>query len=302
MSQKSLQGKVAIVTGANTGIGLVTAKELAKSGAHTFLACRSEEKTMPVVEQIKSETGNKQVEFLRLDLASLESVRACATAFRERDLPLHILINNAGVAGYSDLTEDGFELSFGVNHLGHFALTTELLSILKESSPARIVNVSSMSHYRAKAIDYSRLRSRASTVTGMPEYEVSKLANVLFTQELSRRLEGTGVTTYALHPGVIASDIWRHIPAILRGPFKLISKAFMLTVEEGAKTNLYCAMAPELENESGKYYDDCKERRANRVTLDENMAKELWARSAEWVDSNRHPANEPKEVLQSGSI
>ena len=159
-----------------------------------------------------------------------------------------------------------------------------------------------MSHYRAKAIDYSRLRSRASTVTGMPEYEVSKLANVLFTQELSRRLEGTGVTTYALHPGVIASDIWRHIPAILRGPFKLISKAFMLTVEEGAKTNLYCAMAPELENESGKYYDDCKERRANRVTLDENMAKELWARSAEWVDSNRHPANEPKEVLQSGSI
>lgn len=279
----TLENKVAIVTGANTGIGEVTARELAALGAHTFLACRNVGQTETVIEAIKKKTGNQKVERLALDLASFESVRACVDEFKSRDLPLHLLVNNAGVAGLTGLTHDGFELAFGVNHLGHFLLTLELLELLKASSPARIVNVSSTAHYNAKGIDYTILREASQSVTGLPAYEVSKLANVLFTQELSRRLENTGVTTYALHPGVIASDIWRHVPAIVRPIFKLVSKLVMLDVEDGAKTNLYCATAPELEDVSGKYFDDCREKEPNRVTKDASLAQELWEKSTQWT-------------------
>ena len=193
--------------------------------------------------------------FLALDLADLASVRAAAAAFLALDEPLHVLINNAGVAGRRGLTRDGFELIFGVNHLGHFAFTAALLDSLI-SSRARIVNVASDAHYQATGIDFDRLHRPARSVAAMREYAVSKLCNVLFTEELARRLAGTGVTAYALHPGVVASDIWRRVP----WPVRPLVTRRMLTIDQGAQTSLYCATAPELAQVSGRYYEQCAER------------------------------------------
>jgi retinol dehydrogenase-12 len=273
-----LEGRVALVTGANTGIGRVTATELARAGARVLLACRSAEKAAPVVDEIRRGTGSDAVEFVPLDLASLASVRACAAAFLRRDLPLHILINNAGLAGQRGLTADGFEVAFGVNHLGHFLLTLLLIERIEASAPARVVTVSSHAHRRASGIRWERLRAPTRTLTAFDEYGVSKLANLLFSAELSRRA-GAGVTTYALHPGVIASDIWRRVPA----PLRVLAKAFMRSPEEGARTQLHCATAPELAGETGQYYTDCRPLQPSRVAQDPQLAAELWSRSMDWV-------------------
>ncbi len=280
-SSEDLQGQVHLVTGANTGIGRETAIALARRGAHVFLACRSEERTQPVVDAIKAQDGGGKGEFLALDLASLQSVRACAQSFLALDLPLHVLVNNAGLAGHRGATADVFELTFGVNHLGHFLLTQLLLDKLKDSAPARIVNVSSRSHYSAKGIDFGALRKPQSQVVGLGAYEVSKLANVLFTVELARRLEGSGVTTYALHPGVVASDVWRRIP----WPFRSLAKLFMISNEQGAQTSLYCATSPEAGQETGLFYDKSRTKTPSPVSQDVPLAAELWAKSEEWTTS-----------------
>jgi retinol dehydrogenase-12 len=274
-----LAGRTYFVTGANTGIGKVTALELARRGGKVWLACRSESKTRPVIDEIRKATGNDQVEFLALDLGDLDSVRTCARAFLAKGEPLHVLINNAGLAGQRGLTASGFEIAFGTNHVGHFLLTTLLLPLLRKSAPARIVNVASTAHYGAKkGIDFEAVKRPTRSITGLDEYAVSKLANVLFTQELARRLEGSGVTTYALHPGAIASDVWRKVP----WPVRPMMKLFMKSTEDGAKTTLMCATDPALASVSGRYYDDCKERTPSRVTTPE-LAKELWERSEAWT-------------------
>ena len=275
-----LSGKTYVITGASSGIGKITARELARRGAHVIVACRSVERTQPVIDEIKRETGNPQVELVALDLADLASVRRCADELLARKIPIHGLINNAGLAGSRGTTKDGFELTFGTNHLGHYLLTRLLLDRIKESGPARIVNVASASHYQARRIDWDALRAKTRSRTGLPEYAVSKLSNVLFTKELARRLEGTNVTTYALHPGVVATDVWRRVP----GPVRWVMKKFMVTPEEGAQTSIRCATAPELATETGRYYDrDGKERRPNKLADDEALAKQLWTRSAEWT-------------------
>jgi NAD(P)-dependent dehydrogenase (short-subunit alcohol dehydrogenase family) len=279
-----LKGKNAIVTGANTGIGRITAVELARAGARVWLACRSRDKTQPVIDEIVAAGG--KAEFLALDLADLASIRDSAKAFLATGEPLHLLVNNAGLAGQRGLTKDGFELTFGVNHLGPFLFTQLLIDRLKASAPARIVNVASTAHYDAKGIDWAALQKPTRTVTGMFEYRISKLGNVLFTRELARRLEGSGVTTYALHPGVIASDIWRKVP----WPVRPIMHRFMKTPEEGAQTSLYCATAPELSAVTGAYYDDRKERKPSKIALDDDLAKELWRRSEEWISGSGTPA------------
>lgn len=280
MSSTDLQGKTFVITGANTGIGKITARELARRGAHVILACRSADKTQPVIDEIVRETGNDKLEFVALDLADLASVRRCAEQLLARNIPIHGLINNAGLAGSRGTTKDGFELTFGTNHLGHYLLTRMLLDRIKQSGPARIVNVASASHYQAKAINWEALRKKTKSRTGLPEYAVSKLSNVLFTKELARRLEGTNVTTYALHPGVVATDVWRRVPS----PVRWVMKKFMVTPEEGAQTSIRCATDPELANETGRYYDrDGKERRPNKLANDEQLAAELWVRSAEWT-------------------
>jgi retinol dehydrogenase-12 len=275
-----LANKTFIVTGANTGIGKVTAHELAKLGAHVILACRSAEKTQPVIDEIKRETGNDRVEFVQLDLGDLASVRRCADELLARKTPIHGLVNNAGLAGQRGKTKDGFEIQFGTNHLGHYLFTRLLLDRIRESGPARIINVASHSHYSAKAIDWTALREPTKSTTALREYGVSKLANVLFTKELARRLEGSNVTTYALHPGVVATDVWRRVPR----PFRWVMKKFMVTAEQGAQTSIKCATAPELANETGLYYDQHgREKRPSRLAGDTQLAQELWTKSAEWT-------------------
>ena len=271
-------GRTFLVTGANTGIGRATAEELARRGARVYVACRSRAKGEEAVSAIKAGTGSDAVWFLALDLTDLDSVRSCAAAFLARDEPLHVLVNNAGVAGKRGLTRQGFELMFGVNHLGHFALTQLLLERLTASGPARVVTVASDAHYSARGIDFDALRRPARGITGLREYAVSKLCNVLFTQELARRTTGTGVTTYALHPGVVASDIWRQVP----WPIRPIITRRMISVEEGAATSLYCATAPEVAQDTGLFYDKCAQRAPSAVATPE-LAAELWKHSEEWT-------------------
>ncbi|MEO8655620.1 MAG: SDR family NAD(P)-dependent oxidoreductase, partial [Ramlibacter sp.] len=213
-------------------------------------------------------------------LGDLASVRQCAQAFLARGLPLHLLVNNAGLAGQKGLTASGFELAFGVCHVGHFLLTSLLLDQLKASAPARIVVVSSTAHRRAKeGIAFDMLHQPTVGLSGFPEYAVAKLANVLFASELGRRLRGSGVTTYSLHPGLVASDVWRVLP----WPIPSLIKPFMLSVQEGAATSLYCATSPECASQSGLYYDKCKAVSPSRVARDAQLAKKLWDASEEWI-------------------
>ena len=270
---QDLQGKTFLVTGGSSGIGRATAVDLGRRGGKVFIATRNEEKTKPVLDEI-----GENAEYLHLDLGDLDSVRQCAKEFLARNEPLHVLINNGGVAGQRGLTANGFELAFGVNHLGHFALTTALLDRLAESAPARIVNVSSDSHYQAKGIDFAAVRRPTASVTGMREYSVSKLSNVLFTQELARRLDGRGVTAYALHPGVVASEIWRRVP----WPVRPLIKLRMISPEEGARTSLYCATSPEVADVTGRFYDHSREREPSAVAT-AALAGELWQRSEAWI-------------------
>ena len=282
-----LRDRTFLVTGANTGIGRVTAETLARRGGKVFLACRSEEKARPVLEGIRGAGGT--AEFLALDLGSLASVRAAAAAFLARGEPLHVLVNNAGLAGSRGTTTDGFELLFGTNHLGPFLLTTLLLPRLRESATsgpagkrgARIVNVSSKAHYQAEGIDWDALRKPTRTLTSLDEYGVSKLCNVLFTRELSRGKAGMGVHSYALHPGVIASDIWRKIP----WPIRPLMLRGMKTVVEGAQTSLHCATSPAVAGQDGRYYDDCQEKQPARIAEDVALAKTLWEKSEAWTAS-----------------
>jgi retinol dehydrogenase-12 len=236
---------------------------------------------------IRASTGNSSVWVLPLDLADLDSVRACAASFLARGEPLHVLVNNAGLAGVRIVTAQGFEIAFGVNHLGHFLLTNSLLGLLESSAPARVVNVSSDSHYAAKGIDFDALRRPAPGITGMPAYSVSKLCNVLFTQELARRTAGTGLTTYALHPGVVASEMFRRVP----WPVRPIIMRRMLSVTEGAQTSLYCATSPDVASDSGKFYEKCAEKTPSRVATPE-LGRVLWERSEEWT-APYLAANEP---------
>jgi retinol dehydrogenase 12 len=271
-------GQTYLITGANTGIGFATARELAGRDGRVFIASRSAAKGEAAVAAIKAATGNDAVFWLALDLADLDSVRACAKEFLDRGEPLHVLINNAGVAGQQGLTRQGFELTFGVNHLGHFALTSALTPLLTASAPARIVNVASDSLYRARGIDWDALRRRGRGLTGMPQYSVAKLCNLLHVQELARRLDGSGVTVYALHPGVVASDIWRRIP----WPVRPLMTRRMLTTEQGAVTSLHCATSPSVAAETGRYYDECQVRDHSAVATPE-LAERLWKYSTEWT-------------------
>ncbi|MBZ0237682.1 MAG: SDR family oxidoreductase [Deltaproteobacteria bacterium] len=279
-----LTGRCFVVTGANTGIGKETARALAQRGAHLVLACRSEEKTRPVLDELRAESPAAELEFVALDLGDLGSVRACATELLRRDHPIHVLVNNAGLASVRGRTRDGFELAFGTNHLGHYLLTRLLLERIERSAapgrPARIVNVSSHSHYSADTIDFEAVQQASKSVTGLHEYEVSKLANVLFTKELARRLDPAKVTAYALHPGVIASDIWqRRVPRFLSA----VPRLFMKSTKDGARTSVYCATSVDIANHTGRYYADCKEKRPNRAADDVELARALWEKSAAWV-------------------
>jgi retinol dehydrogenase-12 len=278
-SGKPLSGRVALVTGANTGIGRVTARELAKLGAKVFVACRSLARTQAALDEINAVAGAGAAEWLELDLGDFDSIRACAKAFLARGQALHLLINNAGVAGARGLSKSGFEVAFGVNHVGHFLLTRLLTDHIKSSAPARIVTVASRAHRMAKGIDFEAVRQSTRSISAVPEYATSKLANILFSAELARRLAGSGVNTYSLHPGVVASDIWRSVPWPLRPLVKLRG----ISNDEGAKTTLYCATSGKTAEQSGLYYNKCAVTEPTAVARDFNLAAELWKRSEEWT-------------------
>ena len=276
-----LKGRTFLVTGGNTGIGYATALELARRGGRVHIACRSAVRGKAAVAAIAAATAPGRVSCLPLDLADLASVGQAVVAFLRLGEPLHVLINNAGVGGQRGQTAQGFETHFGVNHLGHFALTAGLLPLLRASAPARVVTVASDAHYAARGVDFDAARRATRSLTGMPEYAVSKLCNVAFTQELARRETeaDSGVTAYTLHPGVIASEIWRRVPQ----PARWLMTRRMRSTTEGAQTSLYCATAPELADQTGRYYEDSRERRPSDMAT-RDLAADLWSRSAAWTN------------------
>ncbi|HVM09781.1 MAG TPA: SDR family oxidoreductase [Acidimicrobiales bacterium] len=275
-----------LITGANTGIGLATAKELARRGGRVLVGARSAEKGRAAVDAIVRDTGNERVDVLTVDLGDLASVVSAARGFFDSGRPLHVLVNNAGVGGQKGRTAQGFEIHFGVNHLGHFLLTNLLLDRLRESArsagrPSRVVNVSSDAHYQAGGVPFDDLRSEPS-LTGVKEYAVSKLCNVLFAEELARRVPADELVSVSLHPGVIASDIWRRVP----GPARWLMKRFMKSTDEGAETSVFCATAPEVDTTTGAFYDNCRVKAASPVVTPE-LGRLLWERSEEWTKEFR---------------
>ena len=272
-----LDGTTVVITGASSGIGAATARALAAQGAQVLLACRSESRAAGVLDELAG-AGTPALGVVPVDLGDLDSVRGAADAIAERLPRFDVLINNAGLAGTRGVTSSGFELAFGTNHIGHFLLTTRLLDALGDGAPRRVVTVASKSHYQTKGIDFDAVRRPTHSKTGMPEYAVSKLANVLFSQELARRVAGRGIHTYVLHPGVIASEIWRSVP----WPVRPVMTRFMKSPEEGARTSVYCATSPEIADDTGRYYSDCSVKEPNPAATPE-LGAELWRRSEEWT-------------------
>ena len=270
-----LMGRVCLVTGATAGIGAVSARELARMGATVVGVGRNPDKCATVGERVKSETGNPQVEFLSADLSSQAQVRRLAEAFKQKYDRLEVLVNNAG-AYYLTRQDcvDGIELTFALNHLGYFLLTNLLLDLIKASAPARIVNVSSNAHQSAR-MDFASLKG-GGFYNSWAAYSQSKLANLLFTYELARRLEGTGVTVNALHPGFVASSFAHNNGWLVAWGTKVAQKLAGRTREEGARTVIYLATSPEVEGISGKYFIDEKVVDSSPVSYDETSAKRLW--------------------------
>ncbi|XP_052822983.1 retinol dehydrogenase 14-like [Octopus bimaculoides] len=282
-----LDGKTVIVTGANTGLGKQTALECAKRNARVIMACRNLEKAEAAAKVIRDATkdsGKNEVVVRELDLSSFKSVRKFCARINEEEPHLNILVNNAGVYRCPSLyTEDEVETHFQVNHLGHFLLTTLLLDLLKKSAPSRIVVLSSFM-YKDARIDFEDINWKVN-YNGTEAYKSSKLANVWFCRELSKRLEGSGVNVYCVNPGIVLTDIMRHtVPQFFRY-FDCISRLFFKTPAQGAQTTLYCILFEKLQNESGYYYSNCSQEDLNSNGLNEDGAKRLWEVSEKAVES-----------------
>ncbi|XP_068609563.1 retinol dehydrogenase 14b isoform X2 [Brachionichthys hirsutus] len=281
-----MRGKTVIVTGANCGIGKALAGELLKVQARVIMACRDQRSAEEAAEDIKSRAGPEQGEVIvkHLDLASFGSIRAFCKDINEEESKIDVLVNNAGVyqCPYAK-TEDGFELQLGVNHLGHFLLTHLLLDLLKTAAPSRIVVVSSKL-YKYGRINFDDLNSENNYDKAFC-YGQSKLANLLFTLELARRLEGTGVSVNALTPGIVRTRLGRHvkIPVLAKPLFLLASFVFFKSPLEGAQTPLYLACSPEVEGVSGKCFANCEEEELMAKATDDEAAKRLWDLSRRMV-------------------
>ncbi|XP_050806863.1 LOW QUALITY PROTEIN: retinol dehydrogenase 14 [Gopherus flavomarginatus] len=276
-----MRGKTVIVTGANSGLGRATAAELLRMQARVIMGCRDRGRAEQAAREIRAELGAQaeggELVIRELDLASLRSVRSFCQRVLQEEPRLDVLINNAGIFQCPYMkTEDGFEMQFGVNHLGHFLLTNLLLGLLKSSAPSRIVVVSSKL-YKYGEINFEDLNSEISYNKSFG-YSRSKLANILFTRELARRLEGTGVTVNVLHPGIVRTNLGRYmnIPLLAKPLFNLVSWAFFKTPLEGAQTSIYLASSAEVEGVSGKYFGDCKEEELLPKAMDDLVARKLW--------------------------
>ncbi|KAM9801203.1 uncharacterized protein ACB057_008268 [Neosynchiropus ocellatus] len=303
LSPTQLSGKTAVVTGGNTGIGKTTALGLARRGARVILACRNKEKAEAAAFDIRRESGNNQVLFIQLDLASVASIRTFVDTFLESEPRLDILINNAGVMGCGR-TVDGFDLTLGVNHLGHFLLTNLLLDRLHQCRPSRVVTVSALLH-RFGAVDFSSLTAHRdaacvqSTWRMIQAYCNSKLCNVLFTRELANRLDGSSVTCYCLHPGLIDTELCRRMSWWQLLLLQPIAKLLFLDPESGCQTTLHCALQEGLEPLSGRYFSNCTHQQVGAKGRDDALAKKLWEVSERLVGLTRAPSAPASRLVSS---
>ncbi len=268
-----MNGKICMVTGANAGIGKVTARELAKMGAHVVMVCRSAERGEAAKKEV-TQTATGQVDLMIADLSSQASIRALAATYLEKYDRLDVLINNAGVL-FMERSEsvDGLEMTFALNHMGYFLLTDLLLDKIKASAPARIVNVSSMAHSRG-AINFDDLQAEQK-FGGMDVYSSSKLANILFTTELARRLDGTDVTANSLHPGFVRSNFGDNNGRLMKIVMP-IAKLFAINTDKGAETSIYLASSPEVEGVTGLYFVKKKAVTPSEAAQETAVAERLW--------------------------
>jgi retinol dehydrogenase 12 len=278
-SATQMHGKVCMVTGATSGIGLVTAHALARQGSTLIVVGRNPERGAATVSRIQQETGNTAVELMVADLSAQAQVQRLASEVQSRFARLDVLINNAGALfTRRQLSHDGIEMTFALNHLAYFLLTNLLLDSLKASDSARIVNVSSEAH-RGARLDFSDLQGQ-HRYSGWRAYGRSKLANIMFTYELARRLEGTNVVANALHPGFVATNFGRNNRSITAMFFRIAQLA-AISPEKGAQTIIYLASAPEVKGITGKYFVKQKSVRSSRISYDHAAAERLWQVSAE---------------------
>ncbi len=274
-----MEGKVVLLTGGNSGLGKATALSLASMGADLTIVCRDPGRGDRARREIAEKSGNASVSLLVADLLLLKEVRRAASEFRSSHARLDVLINNAGsnFPGYAE-TEDGLERTMALNYFAPFLLTNLLLDSLEKSAPSRIVNVSSAAHYGAR-IDPDDINGGGKTgMGGAGAYARSKLALILFTNELARRLQGRGVTVNCLHPGVVRTHIWAHSGVF--SPLARVASLFMLSPEEGAKTQIYLASSAEVEGVTGKYFEKCEPKRSSEASYDDAIARKLWEVSA----------------------
>ena len=294
MANNNMQGKVCLVTGSSSGIGKVTARELARMGATVVMVCRNRAKGEAARAEIKGDSGNAQVDLIVADLSELSEARRVASEFKQRYTQLHVLVNNAGaINAERKVTTDGLEATFATNYLAPFLLTLLLLDVLKASTPTRIVNVSSSGHTSGK-IDFADLQG-TQRYSFMKAYTQSKLAQLYFTYELASQIEGTGVTVNALHPGLVSSNFNSGTKGISHVIAEVIYFFTGISVEKGAQTTLYLATSPEVEGVNGKYFSNCKEIPSSRLSYDVAIRQRLWTVSEELIGQNEFSHLSPEK-------
>ncbi|KAL6465273.1 hypothetical protein MHYP_G00254060 [Metynnis hypsauchen] len=279
MDVKRLDGKTVLITGGNSGIGKETAVALALRGARVILACRDEDRARKAVREIKARSHNMNVLYMEVDLANMKSIREFSKTFLQKEKRLDILVNNAGIPSVLNWTDDNFSMCFGVNHLGHFLLTNLLLPRLKESSPSRVITLT-CSNYKYQRLDFQDLNYN---LLPFFTYCRSKLANIYFTQELARMMEGKGVMAYAVHPGYVQSNWTCHYSFLFQLLMKVIMFMFYVSCEAGAQTVIHCAVADEVITNNGGYFSDCKPAKLQAFAKDAGVAKKLWEASERLV-------------------
>ena len=279
----TMQGKICLITGGTNGIGKATAQTLARMGATVIIVGRDSQKTSRVVDEIREASGNENIDSLIADLSSQQDVRRIAAEFKNKYEYLHVLLNNAGgTFATRQLSADGIEMTFALNHLAYFLLSSLLLEKMKVSAPARIINIPSDAHSTGR-IEFDNLQGERIFSSFAP-YGNSKLANILFTIELARQLEGTGVTVNALHPGLSNTGFGKNNSSFFMKIMKVVIPLIAKSPEKGAKTSIYLASSPEVQNITGRYFVDCKVTLPAPQATDLAVAKRLWDVSVEMVN------------------
>jgi NAD(P)-dependent dehydrogenase (short-subunit alcohol dehydrogenase family) len=279
-----VKGKTVVITGGNAGIGKATAVALAKKGAGIVITSRSEIKAKEAVAEIKKSSGNDKVDYVLVDLSSQKSVREAAEKLKQKCPKIDVLINNAGCyVSDLQLNEDGLEMQFATNHLGHFLLTNLILENVKAAGKARIINLASIAHKSTRELNLDDINYEKEEYGGWKSYSRSKYCNILFTNELAKRLKKDGITVNSVHPGGVRTEIAEKNANWFTKLGWIVMKPFMVTVEEGAKTSIHLASSPEVEGETGGYWVKSKKFFSNRPSQEETNWKALWKKSEELV-------------------